>query len=73
MKQVKLLKHLGELREQNYCSFLVKQPTKEGERLIQKEAASFIDNDRLFIADERSKSIGGNVYEVSIKKLKPKS
>jgi hypothetical protein len=38
----------------------------------QKEAASFIDNDRLFIADERSKSIGGNVYDVSIKKLKPK-
>ena len=38
----------------------------------QEDAASFIDNDRLFIADERSKSIGGNVYDVSIKKLKPK-
>lgn len=39
----------------------------------QKEAISFIDNDRLFIADEKTKSIGGNVYEVSIKKLKSKS
>ena len=38
----------------------------------QKEAASFIDNDRLFIADEKTKSVGGNVYEVSIKKLKSK-
>lgn len=45
----------------------------ELDHFSQKEAASFIDNDRLFIADERSKSIGGNVYEVSIKKLKPKS
>jgi hypothetical protein len=47
--------------------------TLELNHFSQKEAASFIDNDRLFIADERSKSIGGNVYEVSIKKLKPKS
>jgi hypothetical protein len=45
----------------------------ELDHFSQKEAASFVDNDRLFIADERSKSIGGNVYEVSIKKLKPKS
>ena len=39
----------------------------------QKEAISFIDNDRLFIADEKTKSIGGKVYEISIKKLKSKS
>ncbi|MFV8359776.1 hypothetical protein [Flavobacterium sp. LS1P3] len=45
----------------------------ELDHFSQKEAASFIDNDILFIADERSKSIGGNVYQVSIKKLKSKS
>lgn len=39
----------------------------------QKEAICFKDNDRLLIADERVKKIGGNVYEVSLKKLKNKS
>ena len=39
----------------------------------QKEAACFTDNDRLFIADERTKSVGGNVYDVSLKMLKSKS
>ena len=39
----------------------------------QKEAVCFIDNDRLYIADERTKKVGGNVYNVSLKKLKPKS
>lgn len=39
----------------------------------QKEAACFKDNDRLFLADERAKSIGGNVYNVSLKMLKSKS
>ena len=39
----------------------------------QKEAVCFNDNDHLFIADERTKSIGRNVYNVSIKKLKSKS
>jgi len=39
----------------------------------QKEAVCFTDNDRLFIADERTKSVGGNVYEVTIKMLKSKS
>jgi hypothetical protein len=39
----------------------------------QKEAVCFNDNDHLFIADERTKSVGGNVYNVSIKKLKSKS
>ena len=38
----------------------------------QKEAACFTDNERLFIADERTKSVGGNVYDVSIKMLKSK-
>lgn len=36
----------------------------------QKEAVSFIDNDKLLIADERTKNRGGNVYEVSIHTLK---
>jgi hypothetical protein len=39
----------------------------------QKEAVCFIDNDLLFIADERSKKIGGMVYKTSLKKLKSKS
>lgn len=47
--------------------------TFELNHFSQKEAASFIDDDRLFIADEKTKSAGGNVYEVSIKKLKAKS
>lgn len=47
--------------------------TLELNHFSQKEAVSFIDNDRLFIADEKTKSVGGNVYEVNIKKLKSKS
>lgn len=47
--------------------------TLELNHFSQKEAASFIDNDRLFIADEKTKSVGGNVYDVSVKKLKSKS
>lgn len=47
--------------------------TLELNHFSQKEAVCFIDNDRLFIADERTKNNGGNVYEVSIKKLKSKS
>lgn len=39
----------------------------------QKEAISFKDNDTLFLADERTKSVGGSVYEVSVRKLKSKS
>ena len=39
----------------------------------QKEATCFIDNDHLLIADERTNSVGGNVYEVSLKMLKSKS
>lgn len=39
----------------------------------QKEAASFKNNDRLFIADERTKNVGGTVYDVSLKILKSKS
>jgi hypothetical protein len=45
----------------------------ELDHFSQKEAACFTDNDRLFIADERTKSLGGNVYDVSIKMLKSKS
>ena len=36
----------------------------------QKEAVSFKDNDKLLIADERTKKRGGNLYEVSIHSLK---
>jgi hypothetical protein len=39
----------------------------------QKEAICFKDNNTLFIADEKTKKIGGNVYEISLKKLKTKS
>ncbi len=39
----------------------------------QKEAICFRSNDMLFIADEKTKKIGGKVYQVSLKKLKSKS
>lgn len=39
----------------------------------QKESVSFSDDDTLLIADERTKKIGGNVYTVSITKLKSKT
>ncbi|SHM43194.1 SdiA-regulated domain-containing protein [Flavobacterium xinjiangense] len=39
----------------------------------QKEAICFKDNETLIIADEKTKKIGGNVYEVTLKKLKSKS
>lgn len=39
----------------------------------QKEAICFKNNDIVLIADEKTKKIGGKVYEVSIKKLKSKS
>jgi hypothetical protein len=39
----------------------------------QKEAICFKDNNTLLIADEKTKKIGGKVYEVSLKKLKTKS
>ncbi len=38
----------------------------------QKEAVCFKDNELLIIADEKTKSVGGNVYTMSIKKLKSK-
>ena len=43
------------------------------EHFSQKEAISFIDNNRLFIADEKSKNEEGNVYELYITKSKSKS
>ena len=36
----------------------------------QKEAICFKDNSTLIIADEKTKKIGGNVYEVTLKQLK---
>jgi hypothetical protein len=39
----------------------------------QKEAICFKDNETLIIADEKTKKIGGKVYEVSLEKLKSKS
>ncbi|MGO4821359.1 MULTISPECIES: hypothetical protein [unclassified Flavobacterium] len=38
----------------------------------QKEAVCFKDNSSLFIADEKTKNIGGNVYTVKISDLKSK-
>jgi hypothetical protein len=38
----------------------------------QKEAICFKDNETLIIADEKSKKIGGNVYEVTLNTLKSK-
>ena len=39
----------------------------------QKEAICFKDNETLIIADEKTKKIGGKIYEVSLEKLKSKS
>lgn len=39
----------------------------------QKEGVSFSDNDSLFLADEKTKKVGGKVYGFRIKKLKSKS
>ena len=39
----------------------------------QKEAVCFSDNDKLFIADEKTNKVGGKLYKVSLKKLKSKS
>jgi hypothetical protein len=39
----------------------------------QKEAVCFKDDTTLLFADEKTKKIGGNVYEVSIRDLKSKS
>ena len=47
--------------------------TLELNHFSQKEAISFINNDKIFIADEKAKNTGGNVYEFSIKQLKTKS
>lgn len=39
----------------------------------QKESVSFSDNNTLFIADEKTKKTGGNVYTFIIRKLKSKT
>jgi hypothetical protein len=39
----------------------------------KKEAVCFKDNNTLWIADEKDKKTGGNVYEVSLENLKSKS
>lgn len=39
----------------------------------QKEAVGFLTNDTVLIGDEKSKKIGGNVYQFSLKQLKSKS
>jgi hypothetical protein len=38
----------------------------------QKEAICFKDNNTLYIADEKAKKTGGNLYEYTISNLKPK-
>jgi hypothetical protein len=46
------------------------QTTCELNHFSQKEAICFKNNETLIIADEKSKKIGGNVYEVSLSTLK---
>lgn len=48
------------------------QTTLELNHFSQKEAVCFKDDDVLLIADERTKKVGGNVYEVSLATLKAK-
>lgn len=48
------------------------QTTLELNHFSQKEAVCFKDDDVLLIADERTKKVGGNVYEVSLSMLKSK-
>lgn len=48
------------------------QTTLELDHFSQKEAVCFKDDDLLLIADERTKKVGGNVYEVSLSMLKSK-
>lgn len=48
------------------------QTTLELNHFSQKEAVCFKDDDVLLIADEKTKKVGGNVYEVSLSMLKSK-
>jgi hypothetical protein len=48
------------------------QTVLELNHFSQKEAVCFKNDDSLLIADERVKKTGGNVYEVSLEKLKSK-
>jgi hypothetical protein len=45
----------------------------ELDHFSQKEGICFKNNETLLIADEKNKKTGGNLYEVSLKKLKSKS
>jgi hypothetical protein len=48
------------------------QTVLELNHFSQKEAVCFKNDDSLLIADERTKKVGGNVYEVSLSTLKSK-
>jgi hypothetical protein len=41
--------------------------------MSDKEGICFVGNNKLFVVDERNKGVGGNLYEVNLKKLKTKS
>jgi len=41
--------------------------------MSDKEGICFVGNHKLFVVDERNKGVGGNLYEVNLRKLKPKS
>ncbi len=49
------------------------QTTLELNHFSQKEAATFIDNDSMLLADEKNGSDGGKVYKTSISQLKTKT
>jgi hypothetical protein len=49
------------------------QTVLELNHFSQKEAATFIDNDKILLADEKYDSDGGKVYKTSLTQLKTKS
>ena len=75
-KKVVVLTHDKIIMFENFKSdsFLNgKKTTLELNHFSQKEAVTFKDNTTLFIADERTKNEGGNVYDVNLTALKTKS
>ncbi|MEO8515927.1 MAG: hypothetical protein ABI426_04240 [Flavobacterium sp.] len=75
-KKVVLLSHskLWLFEDFKTDNFFNGKATKlELQHYSQKEAVGFSTNDTLLIADEKTKKIGGNVYQFSLKQLKSKS
>ena len=59
---------LANFKEDNFLKG--KQSQLKLNHFSQKEAICFKNNETLIIADEKTKKIGGNVYEVSLSTLK---